>query len=174
MSTKLRWYIVQSNFDYETLAIENLLKRIEDAGMNSLFGKILTPVENIDKKDKRKHDQMFPGYILVQMVMNDETWHLVKETPKIINFLGSNRSKPIPISPKEAEKILGEKKEDSNPSVSYGFSKDDKVLISSGPFDGFDGVIISVNESKKVANVNVDILGRTTPADINIDDLKLK
>lgn len=169
MSEKLRWYIVQSSFGFEKLVIESLKNRISDSSYGALFGKIASPAENVDKKDKRKNDDLFPGYVLVQMVMNDETWHLVKETPKVINFLAASKSRPTPISPKEAEKILGHGVEIKSPNE---LQVDDAISVTDGPFKDYSGVVKDINKENKTAQVMIMIFDRETPATLELNQLK--
>lgn len=164
MAEKLRWYIAQANFGMEALAIENLKKRIKESSLEDKFGRIETPQEtNALNKD------LFPGYVLVQMIMTDETWHLVKETPKIVTFISSNRSKPMPINPVEAEKILGCPLSDYSATT---IPKGANVEIIDGPFSGYKGIVDGVDDEKGLANLTIDMKGRSTPISMEIEKIK--
>lgn len=164
MSQKIRWYIAQANFGLESLAIDNLKKRIKEHGHEEWFGQIKTPIDtNVANKD------LFPGYVLVQMIMNDESWHLVKDTPKIVTFLGSNRSRPLPISTTEAEKILGcSLSEFEKPELAPGMD----IEIIDGPFRGYGGILTGLDVEKGLAELTIDMKGRTTPISMEIKNIR--
>jgi transcriptional antiterminator NusG len=169
MSAKLRWYIVQASFGFEILAIENLKSRISDSEYGELFGEISSPSESVDKAVKKKNNDLFPGYVLVQMVMNDETWHLVKETPKVISFLGATMSMPVPISSIEAKKILGHNTDEKSLE---NLAIEDKIIVTEGPFKDYSGTIKSISDANKSAEVMIMIFDRETPAKIPMCNLK--
>ena len=165
------WYVVNTYSGYENRAKKNLEERIRSLGKGEFFSEILVPTETVVElvKGKRKTSQrkIFPGYILVKMELNEETWHIVKDTPKITGFAGDG-TKPIPISGKEVEGILSQMKEGvskAKPKVS--FSIGDSVRVIDGPFANFIGTIEEVKPEKRKLKVLVSIFGRATPLELD-------
>jgi transcriptional antiterminator NusG len=165
------WYVVNTYSGYENRAKKNLEERIRSLGKGEFFSEILVPTETVVElvKGKRKTSQrkIFPGYILVKMELNEETWHIVKDTPKITGFAGDG-TKPIPISGKEVEGILSQMKEGvskAKPKVS--FSIGDSVRVIDGPFANFIGTIEEVKPEKRKLKVLVSIFGRATPVELD-------
>ena len=166
------WYVVNTYSGYENRAKQNLEERVKTLGKGDLFSEILVPTETVIElvKGKRKTSQrkIFPGYILVKMEMNEETWHIVKDTPKITGFAGADGTKPVPISDKEVEGILSQMKEGvskAKPKVS--FSMGDSVRVIDGPFANFIGTIEEVKPEKRKLKVLVSIFGRATPVELD-------
>jgi len=167
----LRWYVVHTYSGFENRAKQNLEERIKNLGKQEHFSSILVPTETVVElvKGKKKTSQrkIFPGYMLVQMDLNEETWHIVKETPKITGFAGDS-TKPVPLSEKEVEEILTQVKEGvakAKPKVS--FNEGDSVRVIDGPFVNFIGTIEEVKPEKRKLKVLVSIFGRSTPVELD-------
>lgn len=167
----LKWYVVHTYSGFEGKVKRSLQERIETSEMQDHFGEILIPEEDIvelvkgeKKTSKRK---FFPGYILVRMEMNDETWHIVKNTPKVTGFIGS-KDKPSPISDAEVEALRTRIDEGTlKPKPKFKFENGDHVRIIDGPFTNFDGVIDEVKPEKGKLRVIVSIFGRSTPVELD-------
>jgi len=166
-----QWYVVHTYSGFENRAKQNLEERIKNLGKGDFFSNILIPTETVVElvKGKRKTSQrkIFPGYILVKMELNEETWHIVKDTPKITGFAGDG-TKPIPISGGEVEEILSQMKEGvskAKPKVSFGVG--DSVRVIDGPFVNFIGTIEEVKPEKRKLKVLVSIFGRATPVELD-------
>jgi len=164
----LRWYIVHAYSNFEHKVKSSLEERIERMGLQDKFGEILVPTEEVvemkEGQKRRSERKFFPGYVLVQMDMDDETWHLVKEVPKVLGFIGGSSDRPAPISDKEADQILERVKEGvDKPRPKVLFEPGEVVRVIDGPFNDFSGVVESVNYEKSRLQVAVQILGRSTP-----------
>jgi transcriptional antiterminator NusG len=166
-----KWYVVHTYSGFENRAKQNLEERIKNLGKGEFFSSILVPTETVVElvKGKRKTSQrkIFPGYLLVQMELNGETWHIVKDTPKITGFAGDS-AKPIPILEKEAEEIMSQMKEGATkakPKVSFNVG--DNVRVIDGPFVNFIGTIEEVKPEKRKLKVLVSIFGRATPVELD-------
>ena len=169
---ELRWYIVHAYSNFEHKVKSSLEERIKMMGLDDKFGEILVPTEEvIEMKEgqKRKSERkFFPGYVLVQMNMDDETWHLVKEVPKVLGFIGGSSDSPAPITEAEADNILQRIKEGvDKPRPKVLFEPGEVVRVIDGPFNDFSGVVEQVNYDKSRLQVAVQILGRSTPVALN-------
>ena len=167
----LRWYVVHAYSNFEHKVSTSLKERVKRAGLDAKFGEILVPTEEVvEMRDgqKRKSDRkFFPGYVLVQMEMDEETWHLVKEVPKVLGFIGGSSDRPAPISDKEAQAILNRVQEGADkPRPKVLFEPGEVVRVVNGPFNDFNGVVESVNYEKSRLHVAVQILGRSTPVEL--------
>jgi transcriptional antiterminator NusG len=165
------WYIVHTYSGFEERVSETLKQRAEAMGMGELFGEVRIPTETIVelKGGKRRETQrkFFPGYILVQMVMTDAAWHVVKNTPKVTGFVGSGRH-PTPLSQQEVDQILEQvTSAQEKPKPKYVFEKGEPVKIVDGPFNNFSGVVEEVNLDRNTLKVMVTIFGRQTPVELN-------
>ncbi len=165
------WYIVHTYSGFEERVRETLRQRAEARGVGHLFGDVRIPKETIvEYKDGKKREverKFFPGYILVEMEMNDEAWHVVKDTPKVTGFVGSGKN-PTPLSQDEVDQILNQvvlAKE--KPKPKYIFDKDEPVKIIDGPFNNFTGVVEEVNLDRNTLKVMVTIFGRATPVELD-------
>ena len=150
-----RWYVVQAYSGYEKKVAASLIGRVELHNMEDLFGEILVPTEEvveIKAGQKRKSERkFFPGYVLVQMELNDDTWHLVKETPRVLGFIGGKADKPAPISDKEAQAILNRIHDSEEaPRPKTLFEAGEAVRVIDGPFNDFNGVVEEVNYDKSL------------------------
>src|SRR5690606_18433919 len=173
----MRWYVVHAYSQYENSVMKALKERIARAGLQEQFGEILVPTEEVmEIKDgvKRRTDRMlFPGYVLVQMEMKEQTWHVVKATPKVMGFIGGTADKPAPISDKEAEKILNRVTESvEKPRPKTLFEPGEAVRVKEGPFADFNGVVEEVNYDKSRLRVAVLIFGRSTPVELEFSQVE--
>ncbi len=172
-----RWYVVHAYSGYEKKVAAALKERVELAGMQDLFGDILVPTEEVVEMrggQKRKSERkFFPGYVLVQMELTDETWHLVKETPRVMGFIGGKADKPAPITEKEANAIL-QRVDDSvdKPKPKTIFEPGEMVRVTDGPFNDFNGVVEEVNYEKSKLQVAVLIFGRSTPVELEFSQVE--
>jgi transcription termination/antitermination protein NusG len=167
----MRWYVVHAYSGFEKSVQKALLDRINRAGMQEKFGKILVPTEEVvEMKGGQKNiseRKFFPGYVLVEMDMTDDAWHLVKNTPKVTGFVGAG-AKPTPLSKDEVEQILTQVKTAmEKPKPKYMFEKGEQVRINEGPFTSFNGVVDEVNLDKNTLKVMVTIFGRSTPVELD-------
>jgi len=172
-----RWYVVHAYSQYENSVMKALRERIARAGLQEQFGEILVPTEEVvEIKDgvKRKTERkFFPGYVLVQMEMNEDTWHLVKSTPKVMGCIGGTPDKPAPITDKEAEKILNRVTESvEKPRPKTLFEPGEAVRVKEGPFADFNGVVEEVNYDKSRLRVAVLIFGRSTPVELEFSQVE--
>ncbi len=172
-----RWYVVHAYSGYEKKVASALKERIELHGMQDLFGDVLVPTEEVVEMrggQKRKSERkFFPGYVLVQMELNDDTWHLVKETPRVMGFIGGKADKPAPITEKEAQAIL-QRVDDSadKPKPKTLFEPGEMVRVVDGPFNDFNGVVEEVNYEKSRLRVAVLIFGRSTPVELEFSQVE--
>jgi len=167
----LQWYVVHTYSGFENRAKQNLEERIKNLGKSQYFSSILIPTETVVEmakgKKKESKRKIFPGYLLVQMELNEETWHIVKETPKITGFAGDS-TKPVPLSEKEVEEIVSQMKDGASkakPKIS--FNAGDSVRVIDGPFVNFIGTIEEVKPDKRKLKVLVSIFGRSTPVELD-------
>ncbi|HLS99832.1 MAG: transcription termination/antitermination protein NusG [Porticoccaceae bacterium] len=173
----MRWYVVHAYSGYEKKVAASLRDRVAMAGMEDRFGEILVPTEEVVEMkggQKRKSERkFFPGYVLVQMELDDETWHLVKETPRVMGFIGGKADKPAPISNKEAEIILQRVHDaEDKPKPKTIFEPGEVVRVVDGPFNDFNGVVEEVNYDKSRLRVAVSIFGRSTPVELDFTQVE--
>ena len=172
-----RWYVVHAYSGFEKSVQRALVERITRAGMQDKFGQILVPVEEVmEMRNGQKmttERKFFPGYVLVEMEMTDDSWHLVKSTPKVTGFVGGTATKPTPISPKEVEKILQQMQEGvEKPKPKVLFELGEMVRVKEGPFTDFNGTVESVNYEKSRLQVSVTIFGRATPVELEFGQVE--
>jgi transcriptional antiterminator NusG len=172
-----RWYVVHTYSQFEKSVQRALQERIEREGMTDLFGKILVPVEEVvELKSGQKsisERKFFPGYVLVEMEMTDESWHLVKNTPKVTGFLGGSAMKPSPISQKEVDNIMQQMQAGvEKPRPKVLFEVGEAVRVKEGPFTDFHGMVEDVNYDKSKLRVAVTIFGRSTPVELNFGQVE--
>ena len=172
-----KWYVVHAYSGFEKSVQRALLERIERAGMQDKFGQILVPVEEVvEMKAGQKsisERKFFPGYVLVQMDMTDESWHLVKNTPKVTGFIGGTATKPTPISDKEVANILHQIQEGvEKPKPKILFEVGEGVRVTEGPFVDFHGSVEEVNYDKSKLRVSVLIFGRATPVELDFGQVE--
>lgn len=167
-----KWYIVNCQTSCENIAKTAIEERFSTKGMDELFGKILVPTENVVQlikgKKQSRAKKFFPGYIFVQMVLNDETWHLVRESSKVTGFVGSSqRQKPMPIPEEQVTRITDMESGVLKPVIKADFSVGESVIVIDGPFNNFSGTVEEINEDKAKVKVSVMILGRPTPVELD-------
>ena len=175
--TSLRWYVVQAYSGHEQNVMRTLTERIERSELKDQFGDILVPTEEVvemrDGKKRKSDRKFFPGYVLVQMEMNDATWHLVKEAPRVLGFIGGTTDKPVPISTSEADSILQRVEEGvDKPRPKVLFEAGEVVRVTDGPFTDFNGVVEEVNYEKSRLRVSVLIFGRSTPVELEFTQVE--
>jgi transcriptional antiterminator NusG len=173
----MRWYVVHAYSGFEKSVARNLVERIERAGMKDRFGEIMVPVEEVVEmkagQKKTAERKFFPGYVLVQMEMDDDTWHLVKSTPKVTGFVGGTATKPAPISEKEVQDILDQMREGvEKPRPKVLFEVGELVRVIDGPFTDFNGNVEEVNYDKSKLRVSVMIFGRATPVELGFGQVE--
>lgn len=172
-----RWYVVHAYSGFEKKVAAAIKERVALLGMEEHFGEILVPTEEIVEMrggQKRKSERkFFPGYVLVQMELNDDAWHLVKETPRVMGFIGGKADKPAPITEKEAQTIL-QRVDDSadKPKPKTLFEPGEMVRVTDGPFNDFNGVVEEVNYEKSKLRVAVLIFGRSTPVELEFGQVE--
>jgi|TARA_B100001105_G_scaffold23573_1_gene16628 transcriptional antiterminator NusG len=171
------WYVVHAFSGYEKQVMRALLERIELSGLQDRFGEILVPSEEVVEmkagKKRRSERKFFPGYVLVEMILDDQTWHLVKETPRVMGFIGGKADKPAPISAAEASAILQRVQvgsEQITPKTMY--EPGELVRVTDGPFNDFNGVVEEVNYEKNRLHVAVTIFGRSTPVELDFGQVE--
>jgi transcriptional antiterminator NusG len=172
-----RWYVVHAVSGFEKQVQRSMAERITRAGMEDMFGEILVPTEEVVEMkggQKRRSDRkFFPGYVLVEMEMNDETWHLVKEVPKVMGFIGGTSDRPAPITEKEADTILSRVQEGvDKPRPKILFEPGEMVRVVDGPFNDFNGTVEEVNYEKSRLRVAVLIFGRSTPVELDFHQVE--
>ena len=172
-----RWYVVHAYSGFEKSVQRALGERIQRSDVQDLFGQILVPVEEVvELKAGQKsisERKFFPGYVLVEMEMNDETWHLVKSTPKVTGFVGGTANKPTPISEKEVEKIMQQMQDGvEKPRPKVLFEPGEVVRVKEGPFTDFHGSVEHVNYEKNRLRVSVTIFGRATPVELEFGQVE--
>ena len=172
-----RWYVVHTYSQFEKSVQRALTERIVRAGMDDLFGQILVPVEEVvELKSGQKsisERKFFPGYVLVEMEMTDESWHLVKNTPKVTGFLGGSAMKPTPITQKEVDNIMQQMQAGvEKPRPKVLFEVGEAVRVKDGPFTDFNGMVEDVNYDKNKLRVAVTIFGRSTPVELDFGQVE--
>lgn len=173
----LRWYVVHAYSGMEKAVERNILERINRSGMQNKFGRILVPMEEVVeiKNGQRKTTErkFFPGYVLVEMVMDDDTWHLVKHTNKVTGFVGGGKTRPSPISEAEVQKIVSQMQEGTEkPRHKVEFVVGEYVRVKEGPFADFNGSVEEVNYEKSKVRVAVTIFGRATPVELEFSQVE--
>lgn len=172
-----KWYVVHAYSGFEKSVKRALAERIERAGMQDLFGQILVPVEEVvEMKAGQKaisERKFFPGYVLVEMDMTDDSWHLIKNTPKVTGFVGGTANKPAPISKLEVQNILDQIQEGvEKPKPKTLFEVGEGVRVKEGPFTDFHGSVEEVNYDKSKLRVSVSIFGRSTPVELEFSQVE--
>lgn len=173
----LRWYVVQAYSGYEGKVRGFIEDRIKQFGLEESFGQILVPTEEVVEMragQKRKSTRkFFPGYVLVEMDINDECWHLVRDTPRVLGFIGGTKEQPAPISKQEADRILNRLEESTDkPRPRTLFEVGQAVRVVDGPFADFNAVVESVNYEKSRLSVSVMIFGRSTPVELDFGQVE--
>lgn len=172
-----RWYVVHAYSGYEKRVAESLKERIQFEGVEDSFGEVLVPTEEVvevrDGKKRKSERKFYPGYVMVQMEMNDETWHLVKQIPRVMGFIGGTADKPAPITEREAEAILRRVQDGADkPSHKTIYEPGEVVRVTEGPFADFNGVVEGVDYDKSRIQVAVTIFGRATPVELEFTQVE--
>jgi transcriptional antiterminator NusG len=172
-----RWYVVHAYSGLEKSVARSLQERVDRAGMQDQFGKILVPTEEVvEMKNGQRtisERRFFPGYVLVEMEMNDDTWHLVKNTGKVTGFVGGSGHRPTPISAREVDKIMSQMQEGvEKPKPKTLFEVGEMVRVKEGPFTDFNGNVEEVNYEKSRLRVSVTIFGRATPVELEFGQVE--
>ena len=173
----LRWYVVHAYSGMEKAVERNIQERINRSGMQNKFGRILVPMEEVveikNGQKKTTERKFFPGYVLVEMVMDDDTWHLVKHTNKVTGFVGGVKNRPAPISEAEVLKIVSQMQEGTEkPRHKVEFVVGEFVRVKDGPFTDFNGSVEDVNYEKSKVRVAVTIFGRSTPVELEFSQIE--
>ena len=175
MSKAKRWYIVHAYSNFEKKVAEDIRLKAEQTGLSDLFEEVLVPTEKfVEVRRGRKVEserKFFPGYVLVKMAMTDDAYHLIKNTPKVTGFLGSD-NKPMPITNAEAERLLSQVEEGvDKPMPTVSFEVGEQVRVSDGPFASFNGLVEEVDEERARLKVTVSIFGRATPVELEYNQV---
>ena len=173
----MRWYVVHAYSGYEKAVMRSLAERIETSKVKEHFGEVLVPTEEVVEmragKKRRSERKFFPGYVLVHMDLNDDTWHLVKATPRVMGFIGGKADAPAPLSDAEAEAILNRVREGTEKATPKTmFEPGELVRVVDGPFNDFSGVVEEVNYDKNRMVVGVTIFGRSTPVELDFSQVE--
>lgn len=177
MSTA-RWYIVHAHSGFEKKVAQTIKEQAVQKGLTEQIEEVVVPVEQVTEVRRGKkvaaERKFFPGYVMVKMALNDATWHMVKNTPKVTGFLGGGgKGKPVPISEKEAESIFAQVREGiDHPKSQINFEVGENVKIVDGPFESFVGVVEQVDDEKQRVKVSVSIFGRPTPVDLEFNQVE--
>ena len=177
MTPKVRWYIIQTYSGYENAVKLDLERRVESMGMSDYIFRVIVPEETVietkaDGKSKEKIKQIFPGYVFVEMMVTDESWFVVRNTPRVTGFLGSSGggTKPVPLAPDEINQILLKIGVISKPTYDHLLGK--TVEILSGAFTGMKGEVSAVDNDQEKITVNIDVFGRSTPTEFDVVDIR--
>ncbi|MGH8822126.1 MAG: transcription termination/antitermination protein NusG [Rhodoferax sp.] len=173
----MHWYIVHAYSGMEKAVERNITERINRGGMQAKFGRILVPTEEVvevkNGQKKTTERRLFPGYVFVEMMMDDETWHLVKHTNKVTGFVGGAKNRPAPISEEEVQKIVNQMQQGTEkPRHKVEFEVGEYVRVKEGPFTDFNGSVEDVNYEKSKVRVSVTIFGRATPVELEFGQIE--
>ncbi len=173
---EMKWYVVHTYSGYEQKAKKNLQENINKKGLQEFFGEILVPTEQVvetgGQRKRTVNRRFFPGYILVQMVLNEKTWHCVKDTNRITGFVG-NATNPPPVPEEEVEFLRAQMAEGvAKPKAVVSYEEGDNVRVTSGPFAGFNGIVEEVKPDKGRVVVSVSIFGRATPIELDFSQIE--
>jgi transcription termination/antitermination protein NusG len=173
----LRWYVVQAYSGYEGKVRGFIEDRVKQFGLEEKFGQVLVPTEEVvemrDGQKRKSARKFFPGYVLVEMDMDDESWHLVRDTPRVLGFIGGTKEHPAPISQKEADQILNRLEESTDkPRPRTLFEVGEAIRVTDGPFADFNAVVENVNYDKSRLSVSVMIFGRSTPVELDFSQVE--
>ncbi len=173
----MRWYVVHAYSGMEKAVERNIQERINRVGMQDKFGRILVPMEEVvevkNGQKKTTERKFFPGYVLVEMIMDDDTWHLIKHTNKVTGFVGGAKTRPSPISQAEVDKIVNQMQEGTEkPRHKVEFEVGEYVRVKDGPFTDFNGSVEDVNYDKSKVRVSVTIFGRATPVELEFSQIE--
>ncbi|XBC38227.1 MAG: transcription termination/antitermination protein NusG [Buchnera aphidicola (Floraphis choui)] len=171
------WYVLQAFSGFERRVAQSIREHIKLNNMENLFGDVMVPTEEVIeiKSGQRKKSEykFFPGYVLVQMIMNDSSWHLIRSIPRVLGFIGGTSDKPSPISNKEVNIIINRLKQiGDKPRPKILFEPGEMVRVDDGPFSDFNGIVEQVDYEKNRLKVSVSIFGRSTPVELDFSQVK--
>ena len=175
MEADMKWYVIHTYSGYENKVLQTLEQEVKSMGLENDINRILIPMEDeIDVKDGKKRTvkrKVFPGYVLIEMEVNDRSWYVVRNTPGVTGFVGS-ATKPIPLEPKEVERILGKQEVESEPKTHISVEVGEEVRITEGPFENCIAVVTEVNEEKGTVKGLVNMFGRETPVEVDYSQIE--
>ena len=175
MEADMKWYVIHTYSGYENKVLQTLEQKVKSMGLENVINRILIPMEDeIDVKDGKKRTvkrKVFPGYVLIEMEVNDRSWYVVRNTPGVTGFVGSG-TKPIPLEPKEVERILGKQEVESEPKTHISVEVGEEVRITEGPFENCIAVVTEVNEEKGTVKGLVNMFGRETPVEVDYSQIE--
>ncbi|HMI77007.1 MAG TPA: transcription termination/antitermination protein NusG [Buchnera sp. (in: enterobacteria)] len=174
---KKKWYVIQSFSGFESRVEQSIKEHIKRNNMENLFGNIMVPSEEVIEirggQRKKSEYKFFPGYVLVQMIMNELTWHLVRNIPKVMGFVGGTSDRPSPISDKEVNIIINRLKNISDkPRPKILFEPGETIRVNNGPFSDFNGIVEAIDYEKNRIKVSVSIFGRSTPVELDFGQVE--
>lgn len=171
----MKWYVIHTYSGYENKVMQTLEQKVKSMGLENVINRILIPMEDeIDVKDGKKRTvkrKVFPGYVLIEMEVNDRSWYVVRNTPGVTGFVGS-ATKPIPLEPKEVEKILKPQGIESEPKTHISVEVGEEVRITEGPFENCMAVVTEINEEKGTVKGLVNMFGRETPVEVDYSQIE--
>lgn len=173
----MRWYVVQAFSGYEKQVQRSLKERINRSEHKDQFGEVLVPTEEViemkDGKKRKSERKFFPGYVLIEMEMNDDTWHIVKECPNLMGFVGGTPENPAPITKAEADRILNRlNQDDKTPKPKTLFEPGEEILVIEGPFTDFKGLVEKVDYEKSKLHLTVNVFNRPTPVELEFSKVE--
>lgn len=176
METDKKWYVIHTYSGYENKVMQTLERKVKSMGLENVINRILVPMEDeVDIKDGKKHvvkRKIFPGYVLVEMGVNDRSWYVVRNTPGVTGFVGS-ATKPIPLNPEEVKRILKSQGiDESEPKVHISVEVGEQVRITSGPFENFIATITEINDEKGTLKGLIDMFGRETSVEVDYSQIE--
>ena len=175
MEADMKWYVIHTYSGYENKVLQTLEQKVKSMGLENVINRILIPMEDeIDVKDGKKRTvkrKVFPGYVLIEMEVNDRSWYVVRNTPGVTGFVGS-ATKPIPLEPKEVERILGKQEVESEPKTHISVEVGEEVRITEGPFENCMAVVTEINEEKGTVKGLVNMFGRETPVEVDYSQIE--
>ncbi len=176
METDKKWYVIHTYSGYENKVMQTLERKVKSMGLGNVINRILVPMEDeVDIKDGKKHvvkRKIFPGYVLVEMEVNDRSWYVVRNTPGVTGFVGS-ATKPIPLNPEEVKRILKSQGiDESEPKVHISVEVGEQVRITSGPFENFIATITEINDEKGTLKGLIDMFGRETSVEVDYSQIE--
>ena len=176
METDKKWYVIHTYSGYENKVMQTLERKVKSMGLENVINRILVPMEDeVDIKDGKKHvvkRKIFPGYVLVEMEVNDRSWYVVRNTPGVTGFVGS-ATKPIPLNPEEVKRILKSQCiDESEPKVHISVEVGEQVRITSGPFENFIATITEINDEKGTLKGLIDMFGRETSVEVDYSQIE--
>lgn len=172
-----KWYVVQTYSTFEKRVQQNIKEKAEREGLSDQIGEVLIPVEEVVEmragQKRTSERKFFPGYVLVNMEVNDHTWHMINSLPKVSGFIGGKRGEPVPLTTREADKILQRMTDSLDaPKPKFTFAPGEVVRVIDGPFADFSGMVEDVNFEKSRLHVSVSIFGRSTPVELGFDQVE--